>query len=100
MKGQALIDTFINKDGGKITLQDKPTYLPQVEEAEETPIEGDDGYFTETLAQIYIKQGKYAKALEIIKNISLKFPEKSIYFADQMRFLKKLILNEQINNKK
>lgn len=60
----------------------------------------DDSTFSESLAKIYIKQGKYAKALEIIKNISLKFPEKSIYFADQMRFLKKLILNEQINNKK
>ena len=98
MKGQALIDTFINKDGGKITLQDKPTYLPQVEEAEETPIEGDDGYFTETLAQIYIKQGRYSKALEIIQRLNLNYPKKNAYFADQIRFLQKLILNNK-NNK-
>ena len=60
----------------------------------------DDSMFSESLAKIYIKQHKYSKALEIITNISLKFPEKSIYFADQIRFLRKLILNEQIKNKK
>ena len=59
----------------------------------------DDSMLSESLAKIFIKQGKYAKALEIIKNISLKFPEKSIYFADQIRFLQKLILNEEINNR-
>jgi len=62
--------------------------------------EVDASMFSESLAKIYIKQRKYSKALEIITNISLKFPEKSIYFADQIRFLKKLILNEQIKNKK
>ncbi|MDR1258108.1 MAG: hypothetical protein LBK65_02325 [Tannerellaceae bacterium] len=52
-----------------------------------------DSYFTETLARIYIKQKRYEKALEIIKNLSLKYPEKNIYFADQIRFLEKLIIN-------
>ena len=60
----------------------------------------DDSTFSESLAKIYIKQGKYSKALEIIRNISLKFPEKSIYFADQIRFLRKLVIIEQIKNKK
>ena len=60
----------------------------------------DDSTFSESLAKIYIKQRKYSKALEIISSISLKYPEKSIYFADQIRFLRKLILNEQIKNKK
>ena len=98
MKGQALIDTFINEDGGKITLQDEPTYLPQTEETEETQGEGDEGYFTETLAQIYIKQGRYSKALEIIQRLNLNYPKKNAYFADQIRFLQKLILNNK-NNK-
>ena len=30
---------------------------------------------------------------EIIKNLNLKYPEKNVYFADQIRFLEKLIIN-------
>ena len=51
--------------------------------------------FTETLARIYIKQGRYDKALRIIKTISLNYPEKNLYFADQIRFLEKLITNDK-----
>ena len=53
----------------------------------------DDTFFTENLAKIYIKQLRYEKALQIIKKLSLKYPEKNIYFADQIRFLEKLIIN-------
>lgn len=53
----------------------------------------DDSCFTETLARIYIKQQKYEKALEIIKKLSLNYPKKNAYFADQIRFLEKLIIN-------
>ena len=55
--------------------------------------EEDESYFTETLAKIYIKQQRYDKALEIIKKLNLKYPKKNIYFADQIRFLEKLIIN-------
>jgi len=57
-----------------------------------------DPYFTETLAHIYIKQGKYNKAIEIIRRLSLNVPEKNRYFADQIRFLEKLILNERASD--
>jgi hypothetical protein len=53
---------------------------------------------TETLAKIYVKQRRYVKALEIIRRLNLKNPKKSAYFADQMRFLEKLIINNK-NNK-
>ena len=36
--------------------------------------EEDDSCFTETLAKIYVKQQRYSKALEIIKKLSLKYP--------------------------
>ncbi len=49
---------------------------------------------SESLAKIYIKQRRYAKAYEIISDLSLKFPEKSVYFADQLRFLQKLMINQ------
>ncbi|MDE6295704.1 MAG: hypothetical protein K2M03_06535 [Muribaculaceae bacterium] len=49
---------------------------------------------TESFARILIKNGNYKKALEIISELNLKNSEKSIYFADQIRFLKKLIAIE------
>ncbi len=78
---------------------EQPVMATDETESVKEPTENDDSMLSESLAKIFIKQGKYAKALEIIRNISLKFPEKSIYFADQIRFLQKLILNEQINNR-
>ena len=42
-----------------------------------------------------VKNGNYRKALEIITELSLNNPKKSIYFADQMRFLRKLIANQE-----
>ena len=96
--GQNLIDSFINNDKGKIVLNETPTLKPELEEdTPETQNEVEQGYFTETFARIYIKQGNYSKALEIIQQLSLDNPKKNIYFADQIRFLQKLIIN---NNKK
>lgn len=43
---------------------------------------------TETLAKIYEEQGLYPKALEVYEKLSLKFPEKSGYFADRIVELK------------
>ncbi|MFC2711090.1 MAG: tetratricopeptide repeat protein, partial [Hoylesella oralis] len=37
----------------------------------------------------------YSKALEIIQQLNLNYPKKNAYFADQMRFLEKLILNNK-----
>ncbi len=98
MPGQNLIDSFINSDTGRIVLNEGPLLTPQVEKPAEKPEdEIGEEYFTETLARIYIKQGRYSKALEIIQRLSLQFPKKNAYFADQIRFLEKLIIN---NNKK
>jgi len=56
---------------------------------------GEESYFTETLSRIYIKQGRYEKALEIITQLNLNIPKKNAYFADQIRFLEKLIINNK-----
>ncbi len=63
------------------------------ETARSTNDEWDESCFTETLAKIYVKQHRYEKALEIIKKLSLNYPKKNAYFADQIRFLEKLIIN-------
>lgn len=98
MKGQNLIDEFIENDKGKIVLSEVPQFIPEIDDPDgDSSKDGDEGYFTETLARIYIKQGRYSKALEIIKRLSLNYPKKNAYFADQIRFLNKLIIN---NNKK
>jgi len=60
-----------------------------------SPARTDDGLLSESLAKIFIKQHRYERAYEIISNLSLNFPEKSVYFADQLRFLQKLIKNQQ-----
>ncbi|MDR0745173.1 MAG: tetratricopeptide repeat protein [Mediterranea sp.] len=98
LKGQDLIDGFIVKAEGGSSIKLKP--LNEEEEAAlESPSftyseeDEEDTFFTETLARIYIKQRRYSKALEIIKRLSLKYPKKNVYFADQIRFLEKLIIN-------
>ncbi len=40
---------------------------------------------TETLAEIYVKQGKLKKAKNAYEILTLKYPEKSGFFADQIR---------------
>jgi len=55
----------------------------------------DGSSLSESLAKIYIRRRRYDKAFEIIHNLSLNNPKKSVYFADQLRFLRKLMLNSQ-----
>lgn len=97
-----LIESFIRKEEERVPgsglglnagIREAGTPENLVKLEEETPRSLDDSYFTETLAHIYVKQKRYEKALQIIKNLSLKYPEKNVYFADQIRFLEKLIIN-------
>ena len=53
---------------------------------------------SETLSKIYIQQQHYDKALRIIRSLSLNYPEKNRFFADQIRFLERLIENNKTTN--
>ena len=102
LRGHELIDDFIQKSESSDASDTRREFLVEKEEETEeeeepsvSPVteELDDSCFTETLAKIYIKQHRYDKALEIIKKLSLNYPKKNAYFADQIRFLEKLIIN-------
>ncbi|MDR1881931.1 MAG: hypothetical protein LBR26_04020 [Prevotella sp.] len=106
LKHQNIIDTFITRsemEGGiRIQISGKDEPLPNdTEKANEKDDElNEDIFFTETLAKIYIKQKKYEKAYKIIKHLSLNYPKKNIYFADQLIFLEKLIINSKFKDTK
>lgn len=51
-------------------------------------VEEDEELYTETLAHIYEEQQLYNKAIRVYAKLSLKFPEKSIYFATLIKELK------------
>jgi len=101
MPGQDLIDAFLNSE------PDSEPHMPRLkkESSEDSKDMDQNSFiddlsedtFTETLAKIYLKQKRYDRALEIFKSLSLKYPEKNVYFADQIRFLEKLILNIKNN---
>ena len=86
-----IIETTIPRRPQRITLEEK-----DVIEVPEDDVQEEE-FFTETLAQIYIKQQKFERALEIIRALSADNPKKNSYFADQIRFLEKLI---EINKNK
>jgi len=92
-KHQGLIDDFLKKsESGAVTINSpKESDNQQVED--KTSGQGREEFYTETLAKIYIKQKKYDLAVKIFRRLMLKNSEKSVYFADQVRFLERLMDN-------
>ncbi|MBU87223.1 MAG: hypothetical protein CMC53_03955 [Flavobacteriaceae bacterium] len=52
-------------------------------------------FMTETLAKIYLKQEKYTKAIKAYEILSLKYPEKIILFANQIKKIKRILNNKK-----
>jgi tetratricopeptide (TPR) repeat protein len=84
-----LIDKFIVSNP-RIEPQKDKTYISN-DVISKPFIEESGSLVTETLAKIYVNQGYYSKAIDIYEKLSLKFPEKSSYFATQIENVKELI---------
>ena len=80
-----LIEEFI-KNSPKIKI--KNDY--EVKSSFKTDQKIKDELITETLAKIYMKQEKFNKAIKAYEILSLKYPKKSSFFADQINDIKKL----------
>jgi len=83
-----LIEQFI-KTNPKIKPVEKPVKSTNIAES----IRENPALMTETLARVYIEQKKYEKALQAYKILSLKYPEKSGFFADRIKAIKFLQKN-------
>jgi hypothetical protein len=84
-----LIDKFIIANP-RIEPQKDKSYVPD-DDISKPYVEEAGGLVTETLAKIYINQGYYSRAMDIYEKLSLKFPEKSSYFASQIEKVKEYI---------
>ena len=84
-----LIEKFIELNP-KISQAKDTTSIPiNIAKSNETP----SSIMTETLAQIYLEQKKYSKAIQAYEILILKYPEKSSFFADRIKNIKILQQN-------
>jgi len=84
-KNSELIDKFIaenpkinpKKDSPKVAIEDSVRFNKKE-------------LMTATLAKVYLEQKKYKKAIQAYKILSLKYPEKSGFFADRIKAVERL----------
>lgn len=85
-QNKQIIDKIIESDPGRIKLGTNKFFTP-VQDAKQSLLENEH-LVTETLAKIYALQGNISKAIRAYEILSLKFPQKSVYFASLIEKLK------------
>ena len=81
-----LIDKFINENPKIIPSENA---APKVALKASSKIDKNE-LMTQTLAKVYLEQKKYKKAIQAYKILSLKYPEKSGFFADRIKAVEKI----------
>jgi hypothetical protein len=92
LPGDDLIENFISQSGSRVIRPD--TEPASTEDRSLDSLREDEEILTETLAKIFLKQGYYLKAIHSYEKLSLKFPEKSVYFASQIESIRQIIKNQ------
>ena len=87
LKKMEIMDRIIQNEPGHIRLSDSPEFFNPSKSARGSNRE-DETLVTETLAWIYEQQGNFAKAIRAYQTLSLKNPEKSVYFAGLIQKIK------------
>ncbi len=87
LKNLALIDKIIENSPGQIKIKDDQKFYSPEQNAKESLLENEH-LVSETLAKIYALQGSVNKAVRAYEILSLKFPQKSAYFASLIQKLK------------
>lgn len=87
LKNLALIDKIIENSPGQIKIKDDQKFYSPEHNAKESLLEKEH-LVSETLAKIYALQGSVNKAVRAYEILSLKFPQKSAYFASLIQKLK------------
>ena len=87
-----LIDRFIDNPRPKILQPDHAPVSDQ--DVSLNSLKEDDEFLTETLARIYVQQEYFLKAIQAYEKLSLKIPEKNVYFAGQIEMVRELIKNQ------
>jgi tetratricopeptide (TPR) repeat protein len=83
-----IIEQFIKTQPSIPNPKDKATATPAGDLSSIKTGEFNDNVVSETLVEILIKQGKKDKAIEVLKKLIWKFPQKKAYFAAQIEQLK------------
>ena len=84
-----IIDQFIKTQPSLSSRKDQPLKSPEGDLSTIKTGEFSDNIVSETLVEILVKQGKNDKAIEVLKKLIWKFPQKKAYFAAQIEELKK-----------
>lgn len=79
---QKALKTMWQKEKLAAALEEENDVIPEdVFEMAVNSITQEEGLVSESLAEIHVKQGKYDKAIDMYRKLSLRNPQKNAYFA-------------------